>query len=310
MIVRVSGKPFKETEFQTFLEFYDEWTMEKIVDDVTTFHVENWQWFPDRVEATVKTLADYEGLKGFAARQKLRVMTKQTWELQQKKKYLYTGHLKPITAKLSVEKLNLFVGRYQKEEKIEGQLRITRVLTVLPGNMGTLVQAEADEDAMKRWKDLDFSIRIGSSGLVKFIPKKKNDETTLGASVEGSLSKIEQLEAQIKAEKDFIAQARAKLEIHSAMEGVEAMEVGETPKNPTGEEGNLVNQPEPSTSGIPRAEDKLLSPPATEGRGESRTSDHLTSVPKPNGQGQREQPPSGGEPIAGTSSSEDPTHPK
>ena len=153
--------------------------------------VVKWTWSMEVLEVTVKTKVEADlfraNVKGFLCQ------TEEEWDKIKEHRVYFTGLVSKVSVKLGVDKLGIIIQKMKTKLGIPGMLRLKRLLNVTENGNG-IIELEVDQVAMEKWSQQEFTMPIGTNGLVKFWQKQsqKPDEK-LKAKIVNNKRELERL---------------------------------------------------------------------------------------------------------------------
>lgn len=199
LILNSEGGHIPQKEKERLEDRIDQVYLDQCTKGESTVNVDKWTY---TTKAASVFVADKESIAIVAAEaEKLGLFLKDRRQVEAERRptTILTGLVTGSTAKRSRQEIELFLKKAVEQAKIDGRLHFYQTQETKSNNL--LLRILVDDVAEARLKELDYQIRIGASGLVKFSDERKAKKVDHKRSRQ---VRIEELKIHIGREKEKI----------------------------------------------------------------------------------------------------------
>ncbi len=184
---------------------------ETVINDLkegkAMIQIDGWSYTNQVATVHVADSQSATRLSDLAAKEGMKLLTAQELAAVRKPTKILTGLVTGPAARKERAILDLYVKAQKECQRIPGRMEVCQTFETKAGNL--LMKLVVDEEAMSRLKEIDHTLRIGASGLVKFADVTEGKRLDNVAAKNAALAKRkEELKEKEQALRDAAAALR------------------------------------------------------------------------------------------------------
>ena len=197
----------RKADYDKFRDAVEDRYISELNKGVMPLSVDKWTYTNQLASVHIADSQSCDSMVEVAKNLKLQLVPRAELEAERKPTTILTGLVIPPAARRSREVIERFLKFEKQRNKIPGRLEFYSAIS-LPQSENLLLRIIVDDEAKEELERIDSSLRIGASGLVKFLDERA-DKRVNAQTRKVKLAKLEaELEEKKKAVRELITQTR------------------------------------------------------------------------------------------------------